>query len=120
MKKTLIIVIPLLVIIAVAAFYLGYSHGKNKEKSDDFKVFKVRFYETYKDYCNCLDCDCPSGPKLLYTYYVREGGKTDKPNPPVQEGRIFIGWVLDDETNQELFNFDTPITKDINLYSKWD
>lgn len=35
---------------------------------------------------------------------------------PVRDGYRFLGWYLDDE----LFDFDTPITEDITLVAKWE
>lgn len=47
---------------------------------------------------------------------VKKGGIVSKPNDPVMDGYTFLGWFLDDEE----FNFDTKITKNITLVGKWE
>ncbi len=46
---------------------------------------------------------------------VIENGIVIKPTTPTKEGYEFIGWYL----NDELFDFNTKITSDINLIAKW-
>ena len=113
MKKILLFLIPIIIIIGVGIYF-----GSIEE--EPVKEYTVTFYETQMYYCNCVDCGCPTGPKLVNTVKVKEGEKVSKPDDLKQDGRTFVGWVLDNESNTELFDFDTPITKDINLYSKWN
>ena len=116
MKKKLLIIIPIILIAAAAIYYFCFC---NENKQND-TYYKVEFYETYEAYCDCIDdCNCPSGPKLVFTAEVKDGDNAFKPEDLKQEGRTFVGWVLDDESNAELFDFNTPITKDTKLYSKW-
>ena len=49
---------------------------------------------------------------------VEEGQKVARPEDPTMEGYTFAGWFLDEACTQE-FDFDTPITEDIVLYSGW-
>ena len=49
------------------------------------------------------------------TVKVESGEKVEKPKDPVKEGYEFLGWYL----KNELFDFDTPITKSITLYAKY-
>lgn len=49
---------------------------------------------------------------------VEEGQKVVRPEDPTMEGYTFAGWFLDEACTQE-FDFDTPITEDIVLYSGW-
>lgn len=46
---------------------------------------------------------------------VKAGDKIDKPVNPTKEGYTFDNWYLEDE----LFDFDTKIMKDITLEAKW-
>lgn len=46
---------------------------------------------------------------------VVENEKAIEPEDPYRYGYILKGWYLDDE----LFDFDTPITRDIHLVAKW-
>ena len=115
MKKVLLFLIPSLIIIGVG-IYFGCI---DKDTKPNEAEYKVTFYETQMYYCDCIDCDCPTGPKPINTVKVKEGEKVTKPADLTQEGRTFVGWVADSEANTELFNFDTPITKDINLYAKY-
>lgn len=41
-----------------------------------------------------------------------------KPNDPINPGYTFLGWFKDLDSS-ELFDFSTPITKNITLYAKW-
>lgn len=50
---------------------------------------------------------------------VAKGGKLVAPTSPSKEGCQFDGWYVDEDLTEE-FDFDTPITKDITLYAKWD
>ena len=47
---------------------------------------------------------------------VVSGAKVEKPEDPVKEGFVFLGWFLNDEE----FDFETPITENIILVAKWE
>lgn len=49
---------------------------------------------------------------------VCDGDVVFKPANPKKEGYTFDGWYAD-EACTELYNFRTPVTKDITLYAKW-
>ena len=49
---------------------------------------------------------------------VCDGDIVFKPANPKKEGFTFEGWYAD-EACTELYNFRTPVTKDITLYAKW-
>lgn len=46
---------------------------------------------------------------------VEKGKSVNKPNTPVLQGYVFDGWYL----NDELYDFNTPITENITLTGKW-
>ena len=49
---------------------------------------------------------------------VEKGQTISAPEDPGQEGYVFGGWYTDKELTH-LFDFSTPITKNIKLYAKW-
>mgnify|MGYP002800973977 CR=1 FL=1 len=49
---------------------------------------------------------------------VEEGQKVERPEDPTMEGYTFVGWFLDEACTQA-FDFNTPVTEDIVLYSGW-
>ena len=53
---------------------------------------------------------------ILEEVTVKENDKVSKPVDPVKDGFEFIGWYL----NDELFNFDSPITSNITLNAKYE
>ena len=54
----------------------------------------------------------------LFADIVNHGDTVDKPADPSAEGYRFTGWYTDRDCKNE-FNFDTPITKDIELFAGW-
>lgn len=53
---------------------------------------------------------------------VLESGVVEIPENPTKEGYIFGGWYTSSnngETLESVFDFDTPIEKDLTLYAKW-
>ena len=55
--------------------------------------------------------DSPIGAQV-----VEEGQCAVEPEPPAQEGKIFLGWFTADG---ELYDFSTPVTQEIWLYARW-
>ena len=55
--------------------------------------------------------DSPIGAQV-----VEEGQCAVEPEPPAQEGKIFLGWFTADG---ELYDFSTPVTHEIWLYARW-
>lgn len=59
-----------------------------------------------------------NGGSTVNPQTVCDGDVVFKPANPKKEGYTFDGWYAD-ETCTELYNFRTPVTKDITLYAKW-
>lgn len=50
---------------------------------------------------------------------VKAGTKLTRPVNPTREGYIFKGWFTDD-TYTEKYNFNNPVTSDLELYANWE
>ena len=60
-----------------------------------------------------------NGGSVIEAQLVPEGTFATKPaTAPTKEGNLFEGWYTE-QTMTNLFDFYTPITKDITLYAKW-
>lgn len=55
------------------------------------------------------------GETVLSTQTIKYNGKAEKPSDPIKDGNKFLGWYL----GEELFDFETPITENINVAAKW-
>lgn len=54
------------------------------------------------------------------TSVVKEGNSVVKPENPIKEGYVFDGWYTDANcTNENAYDFNTPVNTDITLYAKW-
>lgn len=56
-----------------------------------------------------------NGGSLVETQIVKKSDTITKPNDPTKDGYSFDNWYLDDE----IFDFETPITNNITLVAKW-
>lgn len=72
------------------------------EISNDVKTYKVTF-----------DSD---GGTEVGTQKIKKGEYAKQPTEPIKDGYKFIEWQLDDNS----FDFNTPIKKDITLKAKWE
>lgn len=59
-----------------------------------------------------------NGGSAVAAHNVIKGEKATKPADPTKAGNAFDGW-FQDATFSVAFDFDTPITADTTLYSKW-
>lgn len=88
----------------------------------DNEVFTVNFYHSQQPLCNCVNCACNSYTPIL-TIKVKNGEKISAPqNPepyPYFKDTVFSGWYIIKSgiQNKIIFDFDTPITENINLYA---
>jgi len=56
-----------------------------------------------------------NGGSIINSQVVEKGGEVNRPDDPYKEGYEFIEWTL----NNEVFDFDKKITKDITLNAHW-
>ena len=66
-----------------------------------------------KEYTVTFDSNGGSSVKSVK---VKENEKVNKPSDPVRDDYIFDGW----EYNNDIFDFDTKITKNITLKARWN
>ena len=60
-----------------------------------------------------------NGGTSVASQNIKAGEKLTKPTPaPTKDGFTFDGWYEDSTFSKE-FDFNTPITSDMNLYAKW-
>ena len=52
----------------------------------------------------------------LSQYEIVKGGYIQVPDEPIKSGYEFIGWYY----NGELFNFNQPITENIEIEARWE
>lgn len=70
------------------------------------KVEKLEIYQIIFD---------TSGGSKIDIIEVTEGKKVDKPQDPIREGYLFVGWLL----NDEVYDFNSKVEEDITLEAQW-
>ncbi|MCH5249861.1 MAG: InlB B-repeat-containing protein, partial [Lachnospiraceae bacterium] len=59
-----------------------------------------------------------NGGSSISAQIVGDGKTAERPEDPTKRGYTFDNWYSDSECT-ELYNFTTPVTKDITLYANW-
>lgn len=77
------------------------NNNNNVNKEPEVKKYVVKFNS--------------NGGSSVDSQNVNDGKKAIKPVNPTKEGYGFIGWTLDGKN----YNFDTKVTKDIELTANW-
>ena len=67
---------------------------------------------------NKVTFDPKGGAPTPSTQYIIPGKTATQPNEPTKNGYIFKGWQKPDGTGD--YDFNTPVTKDIELPAKWE
>lgn len=57
----------------------------------------------------------PNNGDDTYTLVAEKGELLEKPNEPQRDGFKFMGWLL----GEEVYNFNTPVTDEIELVASW-
>lgn len=102
-------------------FYNDKEYNFDSPVSNDLKIvatWEINIEDTneteeVKKYKVVFDSDNGSP---VPTIEVNEGEKVSAPKNPTKKDYIFVEWQL----NGKKFNFDTPITSDIELKAKWN
>ena len=95
MKKALVILLCALAVFAIVSC---------KQDPPKPETFKVTFDS--------------KGGSTVATANVEKDAKVEKPENPIKMGNIFYNWYTE-ETLENLYDFETPVTADITLYAKW-
>ncbi|WP_313232185.1 InlB B-repeat-containing protein [Tissierella praeacuta] len=93
----------------------NYHFGKVQGKIVQLKIKGIKREEEPK----CTISFNTSGGNDMSSIKVEEGQKLTKLDDPIREGYKFISWYEDSNLTKE-FSFETPITRDITLYAKWE
>lgn len=69
-----------------------------------------------------VEYDAKGGDPTPNTEYVLPNDKATEPNAqPKKDGYTFKGWYyINEEGKEVIYNFNTPVTKDIKLIAKWE
>ena len=95
MKKALVILLCALAVFAIVSC---------KQDPPKPETFKVTFDS--------------KGGSTVATANVEKDAKVEKPEDPIKMGNIFYNWYTE-ETLENIYDFETPVTADITLYAKW-
>lgn len=96
-------------------WYKGTLTSTSKPTAYDFNT-PVTANMTLTAYYGTMHKVTFSGISPSVIVEVADGEKVARPTDPVKEGYTFKGWYSD-KTAKTLYNFDTPVTKDITLYA---
>lgn len=76
------------------------------DKTAEEAVYSVSFVDDY-------------GGASISTVSVKAGQTVSRPEDPTLSGFEFLGWFIDSEC-QEIYDFTTPVTKNLVLYAGWN
>jgi len=100
--------------IVEGAFKIDEDSLKNSTFWFDMPDSDVVLRAVYVKAYNVNFCFTPGNP--TFGYSVIENGYATEPEEPAQDGMVFAGWYTADG---EKFDFNTPITEDIELIAKF-
>ena len=90
-NKRILIIVAIILILLVILFFMF--------------LFKKQYTITFDS----------NGGSEVASVQVRKNDKVKRPDDPTKEGYVFAGWYY----NDELYDFDLPIKKNITLLAKW-
>ena len=104
-------------------FLLGSNHLKRKFQGVSVLIVFILIiaisgllYGITKKFTYTVEYVKGFGDVFVQTYF--KGQKLSLPDAPQQTGYHFMGWSLDENTN-EFINTETVINKQLTLYAKW-
>jgi len=86
--------------------YSGISYSSAHDEINTLRVKDVYYKAVFNS----------AGGNSVATQSIKEYETATRPTDPTREGYLFKGWTLNNET----YDFDTPITKDIVLVAIWE
>jgi uncharacterized repeat protein (TIGR02543 family) len=90
--------------------------ANGKADGRDFThIFAIIFVKGAPEYTVSFETN---GGSAVGSQRVREEQKASRPVDPVKDGFVFDNWYIDPELTV-IYDFGTPVTKDITLYAKW-
>jgi len=102
-KKRIALIVAIVGIILIVLTILFVNFGNSKKQYD--KVENIVYYNVTFDY----------GNNQIEKLEIKNGNRISQPKISEREGMVFLGWYLDDE----LYDFNKKITKNIKLIAKW-
>ena len=82
-------------------------------------VFLFSACELIKEPSTCTVTFVTNNGSNVASQKVTDGEKAVRPENPSKTGFGFAGWYSDEACTVE-YDFDTPVTEDVNLFVKWD
>lgn len=107
-----------------AGYYLAnltYTEDEEKELTtllDLSNMTKLKEYKAKDANRKTVNFDLNGANTSIEKQTVDKNGKATQPTEPTRDGYKFMGWYTDKEGSTK-FDFNTPITENINLYAKW-
>ncbi len=107
---------------APAATRTGYTIAAWKTEAGEVFDFSQPVYEDVTLYADwkvqTFTVSYYDGETLLMTQELEYGSRIERPETPMKEGYLLVGWFLDPELTQ-VFDFYDRCRSDMNLYAKW-
>lgn len=73
----------------------------------------IKIFNTKTSFVVKFDTD---GGNKISSQTLKKNEKVKKPDDPVKEGHIFLGWYVKGKE----YNFDSKVTKDLKIVAKWE
>ena len=102
----------------------GYKENtthKNRNVSGTIKGDGSLVLRVYYDRIRHTVSFDPQNGEKIDDQIVPNGEKVEEPDKPTNEGYVFDHWYYTNENGEQVvYDFDTPVTSDIKLIAKWD
>jgi len=110
MKKSLLIVAAVCALIALP--FISCT-------KDEFKVGNYSVNVTYHGNGGSFYAEGSTEPQSTYVDCITSGELATVPPFPYKEGYFLVGWYTDSLRMDCLWDFRTPVVKDLDLFAKW-
>ena len=129
MKKYLNIIAIFLVIVCLSLCACGKKSLNGSKNNDFLQGFPSEYYFASGNENNAFLSDLNENAQekftvtinanngsLINVYTVNKGDTVAKPETPVYDDNIFLGWFA----NGKEYDFSTPVTQDLNIVALWE